>query len=115
MARDDRRTDDDVLEDVMSTPGPPEVRKDRREHGGMPAHVDDDELAQRTEQERVELGIDAYDPDDVPPATDDPVPVDITETEQFQQERTEIDVEVEKGLLASGERPEFPPTRYPDN
>jgi hypothetical protein len=113
-----RNTSDgeDVREDVLSAPGPPEVRRDRREHGGMPQHIDDEALAERTEQERVELGIDPYDPDDVPPATDDPVPVDLTESEEYQEEVAEVDVEVEKGLLPSGsEKPEFPPTRYPDN
>jgi hypothetical protein len=118
MARDDRPTGDDVVEDVMSAPGAPEVRRDRREHGGggMPGHVDDDALAERTEQERVELGLDDYDPDDVPPATDDPVPTDLTESEEYQQERTEIEVEIDKGVLPSGgQRPEFPPTSYPDN
>jgi hypothetical protein len=117
MARDDRPTGDDVVEDVMSAPGPPEVRRDRREHGGggMPMHVDDDALAERTERERVELGLDDYDPDDVPPATDDPVPTDITESEQYQDELTEIEVETDRGELPSGQRPEFPPTRYPDN
>ena len=117
MARDDRPTGEDVVEDVMSAPGPPEVHRDRREHGGggMPGHVDDDALAEPTEQERVELGLDDYDPDDVPPATDDPVPTDITESEQYQEELTEIEVETDRGELPSGQRPEFPPTRYPDN
>ena len=117
MARDDLPTGEDVVEDVMSAPGPPEVRRDRREHGGggMPGHVDDDALAERTEQERVELGLDDYDPDDVPPATDDPVPTDITESEQYQEELTEIEVETDRGELPSGQRREFPPTRYPDN
>jgi hypothetical protein len=116
MARDDLRSGEDVRDDVMSAPGPPDVRRDRREHGGAAERFDDDALAERTEQERVDAGVDDYDPDNVPPATDDPVPVDITETEQYQQERAEIDVEVEKGLLSSGgERPDFPPSRYPDN
>jgi hypothetical protein len=116
MARDDLRSGDDVRDDVMSAPGPPEVRRDRREHGGAAERFDDDALAERTEQERVDAGLDDYDPDDVPAATDDPVPVDITETEQYQDEKAEIDVEVDKGLLSSGgERPEFPPSRYPDN
>jgi hypothetical protein len=117
MARDDdQRSGEDVREDVMSAPGPPDVRRDRREHGGAPDRLDDDALAERTEQERVDAGIDAYDPDDVPPATDDPVPVDITETEQYQDERAEIDVEVDKGLISSGgERPDFPPSHYPNS
>jgi hypothetical protein len=116
MARDDLSNGDEVREDVMSAPGPPDVHRDRREHGGAPDRLDDDALAERTEQERVDAGIDAYDPDDVPAATDDPVPVDITETEQYQDEKAEIDVEIDKGLLGSGsERADFPPSRYPDN
>jgi hypothetical protein len=116
MARDDLSSGEDVRDDVMSAPGPPDVRRDRREHGGAPDRLDDDALAERTEDERVEAGLDAFNPDDVPAATDDPVPVDITETEQYQDEKREIDREVDEGLLASGgERPDFPPTRYPDN
>ena len=116
MARDDLTDGDEVRDDVMSAPGPPDVRRDRREHGGASERPDDDALAERTEAERVDAGLDAYDPDDVPAATDDPVPVDITETEQYQDERREIDREVDEGLIAGGnERPEFPPTRYPDN
>ena len=100
----------------MSAPGPPEVRRDRREHGGAAEQSTTTRCAERTEQERVDAGLAAYDPDDVPAATDDPVPVDITETEQYQDEKAEIDVEVDKGLLSSGgERPDFPPSHYPDN
>ncbi len=56
------------LSDVMDTTE--DARPDRREHGKAPARLDDDELAHRAEEERVEVGIDDYDPDDVPPATD---------------------------------------------
>jgi hypothetical protein len=35
-------------------------------------HPDDDELARRTEQERADAGLEPFDPDDVPPATDGP-------------------------------------------
>jgi hypothetical protein len=116
MARDDLTDGDQVREDVLAAPGPPEVRRDRREHGGAPDRLDDDALAERTEDERVEAGLDAFNPDDVPAATDDPVAVDVTETEQYQDERREIDREVDEGLIASGgERPDFPPTRYPDS
>lgn len=116
MARDDLSNGEDVRDDVMSAPGPPDVRRDRREHGGSPERLDDDALAERTETERVDAGLDAFNPDDVPAATDDPVPVDITETEQYQDERREINREVDEGLIATGnERPDFPPTRYPDN
>ena len=55
---------DDVLEPTE------DVIPDRREHGKMPAHPDDEELERRTEHERVELGLDDYDPNEVPPATD---------------------------------------------
>jgi hypothetical protein len=54
------------LDDVI--PATEQAIRDRHEHGKMPSHPNDDELARRTEQERVELGIDDYDPDDVPPA-----------------------------------------------
>ena len=48
-----------------------EGERDRRFHGGAPDHLDDEELERRTEAERVAAGIDAYDPNDVPPATDE--------------------------------------------
>jgi hypothetical protein len=109
------RSGDDVRADVMSAPGPPDVHRDRREHGGASERLDDDALAERTEQERVDAGVEDYDPDTVPAATDDPVPTDITESEQYQAEKTEVDVEVDQGLLASGgERPDFPPSSYPN-
>jgi hypothetical protein len=44
--------------------------RDRHAHGKMPAHPNDDALAKRTEQERIAVGIDDYDPDDVPSATE---------------------------------------------
>ena len=68
-----------------------DARRDRREHGGAPSvHPDEDDLARRTEEERVEAGVDDYDPDEVPPATDDPVPTDLTETEDYAEEQAEI-------------------------
>jgi hypothetical protein len=45
--------------------------RDRRQHGGASSRLDDDRLAELTEEERVEAGLDPYDPDEVPPATDD--------------------------------------------
>jgi hypothetical protein len=107
------RRGEQVFDDVMSAPGPPAVGKDRREHAGMPP-VDDDELAARTEEERVDTGLADYDPDDVPPATDDPVPVDLTDTEDYRAGADEVDREVRLGVLPTGEKPQFPPTRYPD-
>jgi hypothetical protein len=91
-----------------------QFRRDRREHGGAPAHLDDDQLARLTEEERVEAGIDPYDPDEVPPATDtEPLTQDITQTEVYQEERAEIERELDKGeLRAVDEQYPFPPTRY---
>lgn len=85
----------------------------RHVHGGMPLHPDDDELARRTEQERVEAGVDDYDPDSVPPATDAPVPTDLTETEEYLEEVAEIDRQTKEGeLYPLTDRHPFPPTRY---
>jgi hypothetical protein len=53
---------DDVMVPTESAP------RDRQEHGKMPSRPNDDELEHRTEQERVALGIDDYDPDTVPSA-----------------------------------------------
>ena len=86
---------------------PSAFHKDRREHGGLPLRPDDDQLAELTEEERVDLGLDPYDP----PATDDPVPTDITESEQYQEEREEIEREKTEGELREKPDP-FPPTRY---
>ena len=91
-----------------------QFHRDRREHGGASQHPDDDQLARLTEEERVAAGLDAYDPDEVPPATDTPPqPEDITQTEEWQEERAEIRREYDKDeLLVKGERDPFPPTRY---
>lgn len=99
----------------MQNPEQPDepVRRDRRVHGGSPVHVDDDALARRTEAERVDAGIDDYDPDDVPPATDvEPTP-DVTQSEEYEDERAEVGKEVGEGeLRQGGEQEPFPPTRY---
>jgi hypothetical protein len=91
-----------------------EFHRDRREHGGAAQRLDDDKLARLTEEERVEAGVDAYDPDEVPPATDSPpLTDDVTQTGQYQEERAEIIREVEDGELRSvHEGHPFPPTRY---
>ena len=91
-----------------------EFRRDRREHGGAPQHLDDDKLAHEAEEERVEAGLDDYDPDEVPPATDTPpLDTDVRDTEQYQEERAEVRREEDKGELpVEGERRQFPPTRY---
>ena len=88
--------------------------RDRREHGGAPQRIDDDQLARLTEEERVAAGLDAYDPDEVPPATDTPPqPEDITQNEDWQEERAEVRRQDDKGELGPiDERHPFPPTRY---
>jgi hypothetical protein len=90
-----------------------QFHRDRREHGGSPQHLDDDQLARLTEEERVEAGIDDYDPDEVPPATDAPPQQDVTQTEEYQEARTEIRRELDKDeLMVEGERDPYPPTHY---
>jgi hypothetical protein len=90
-----------------------EFRRDRREHGGTPVYPDDDQLARLTEEERVEAGLDAYDPDEVPPATDAPPDFDITQTDEYQEERAEIRREYDADeLQVEGERNPFPPSHY---
>lgn len=91
----------------------PVVHRDRREHGGAPAHPDDDDLARRTERERVAAGVDDYDPDDVPPATDvDPV-VDPTSTEEYAEEGGVLRRQESEGeIYPLTEGRPFPPSHY---
>ncbi|HUC57900.1 MAG TPA: hypothetical protein VMA95_10900 [Streptosporangiaceae bacterium] len=44
--------------------------RDRHEHGGASDRLDDDRLARLAEEERVEFGLEDFEPDEVPPATD---------------------------------------------
>ncbi len=90
---------------------PAEFHPDRREHCKASQRLSDDQLAELTEEERVDAGIDPYEPDEVPPATDDPVPTDVTDSEQYQEERDEIEREKAEGELPEARGP-FPPTRY---
>src|ERR1700758_4153793 len=95
---------------------PAEFHRDRREHGGAPQRLDDDQLAELAEEERVDAGIDDYDPDEVPPASDaPPAGGDVRQSEEWQEERAEVRREIDKGELRepSDEDP-FPPTRYED-
>ena len=87
--------------------------RDRREHGGAPMRPDDEALARRTERERVDAGLEDYDPDDVPQATDTPPLAGTTDTEIYQEERAEVKRELEEGeLYPLTEKHPFPPTRY---
>jgi hypothetical protein len=94
-----------------------EFRRDRREHGGAPDRLDDDKLARLTEEERVDAGLEDYDPDEVPPATDEPaLPEDLPPADQILEEQAEIRREVDKGELRSiDDQHPFPPTRYEDS
>jgi hypothetical protein len=88
-------------------------RRDRSEHGGAPDRLDDDQLARLAEEERIAAGLDPYDPDEVPPATDTPPETDVTQSTEYQDERAEFRREYGKGeLYPVDEDHPFPPTRY---
>jgi hypothetical protein len=93
---------------------PAAFHRERREHGGAAARLDDDRLARLTEEERVAAGLEPYDPDEVPPATDaPPLPQDVTQTEVYQEERAELRRESGRDeIRVEGDSDPFPPTRY---
>jgi hypothetical protein len=87
--------------------------RNRREHGGEIDRLDDDQLARLTEEERVAAGVDDYDPDEVPSATDTPPQADPGQSTERQEARAEFIREYEKGeLYPIDEDHPFPPTRY---
>src|ERR1700733_3427886 len=90
---------------------PSAFHKSRRDGGGPPLRPTADQRAEQTGEERVDAGVDPYEPDEVPPATDDPVPTDVTDSEQYQEEKEEIEREKAEGELPEA-RGAFPPTRY---
>jgi hypothetical protein len=100
----------------------PHFNRDRREHGGAPQRLDDDTLAEMAEDERVEAGLDDYNPDEVPPATD-PLPPeapvsrpDVRQGTEYREEQAEIQREEETGELRDPTPDDpFPPTRYDDS
>jgi hypothetical protein len=100
----------------------PQFNRDRREHGGAPQRLDDDKLAEITEDERVDAGLDDFNPDEVPAATD-PLPPgvpnpdeDIRQSAEWQEERAELRRQEENGELRDvGPNNPFPPTHYEDN
>jgi hypothetical protein len=92
---------------------PERFHRDRREHGGASQRIDDDRLARLTEEERVAAGLDAYDPDEVPPAADAAPAEDITLDEDYQEEQAEFRRQEDKDELGHiNEHHPFPPTRY---
>jgi len=64
MAEPDQPNLDDVIIPTEQAP------RDRHEHGKQPPRLSDDNLAQRAEHERLEAGLEDYDPDQVPPAAE---------------------------------------------
>ena len=66
---------------------PEDFRRSRREHPGKLERLDDDQLARLAEEERVEAGLDDYDPDEVPPATDAPPEPDLRQSDTYQEAR----------------------------
>ena len=90
-----------------------EGQRDRRFHGGEPRHLDDDELERRAEASRVEAGLDAYDPNDVPPATDEAPAYDPANDEVVQDIEAVGARQEDEGenVPLSADNP-FPPTRY---
>jgi len=97
----------------------PQFHRDRREHGGASQHLDDDRLAEITEDERVDAGLDDYNPGEVPPATE-PLPpgvpappADIRQSAEYRDEQAEARREADAGELRDPDADDpFPPTRY---
>src|SRR5260370_31787828 len=81
---------------------PEDFHRPRREHPGKLERLDDDQLARLAEEERVDAGIDDYDPDEVPPATDAPPEPDLAQSEIFQEAQAEIRREYDKDELTPG-------------
>jgi hypothetical protein len=91
----------------------PTQPRDRHEHGGASMRPNDDELALRTERERVEAGLEPYDSQDVPAAADAALPYDRTEDEIYQEiEGIGARQEDEGETIPLSEEHPFPPTRY---
>jgi hypothetical protein len=115
MAREsDAGSRPDPAPELPEEPEEQIFHRDRREHGGAPQRLDDDQLAHEAEEERVDAGLEDFDPDDVPPAADTPpLPADVRQSEQYAEERAEIGREFDEDeLRIRGQRDPFPPTRY---
>jgi hypothetical protein len=94
----------------------PVAHRDRHEHGGASSRPNDDDLALRTERERVEAGVADYDSTDVPSATDVAPEFDIAAGEEFQGiEEVAARQEAEGETVPLSEDNPFPPTRYAES
>jgi hypothetical protein len=96
--------DSPTVDDVMETQDVGAPHRDRTQHGGA-GRIHDDTLDRLVEQERADVGVSDYDPDHIPPATDEPTDVDLTDTEEYQGELTEA------RRVARQDTGDFPPTR----
>jgi len=93
-----------------------EFHRDRRFHAGAPADLDDDQLARLAEEERVEAGLEDYDPDEVPPATDAPPTPDVTQSDVYEWEQAQLRKRAAEGELRfRRDKDVFPPTHYDDD
>src|SRR5258708_28357666 len=103
-----------MTEQIPDEPDQPdEFHRNRREQGGEIDRLDEDQLARLTEEERVEAGVDDYDPAEGPPATDAPPPPDIAQSEGDEEARAEIPPELDEGELSPLlERDPYPPSHY---
>lgn len=70
--RDTANTDNNNqnLDEVIVPEDEPNIFRDHRQHGKASGRLDDDALEVRTEEERVDAGLEADAPDEIPPATD---------------------------------------------
>ena len=90
---------------------PSEFRRNGREHGGEIDRLDDDQLAELAEEERVDAGIDPYEPDEVPRPPTTRCPRTLRRAGSSRRRGPRSRREEAKGELTLG--PDgFPPTRY---
>lgn len=100
------------------SPTPRIPNRDQHGHGGNRPRPDDDAIEARTEAERVDAGLAPFDPDQVPAAEDGTPEADVTDSDQYQRERAEVQRELKDGQLEADQslpkrdRPEFPPSDY---
>jgi len=96
-------------------PGPDaaEPVESGRIHGGMSLRPDDERYEELVAGERAKITGPGYDPADVPPAEDPERVVDVTDTEQYRSELSELRRQRAAGeLITEGRSTEFPPTSY---
>jgi len=99
----------------VTGPGPDiaEPVETDRISGGMPRRPDDERYEERVRRERSLIIGPGYDPADVPPAADADLEVDLTATDQYQNELAELRRQRDAGeLITEGQAPAFPPTSY---